>query len=123
MSVGITCSSRVVAGVNRLMQNRRSRKMVAMSVLASRLVKSLFVTSSSPNFCSNWLLTVASSSLSDWSSSFDVSNSSLVDCSSSLIGYDFFVGGLELLVAGFQFLDRALQFAARDDAVRLPIDG
>ena len=58
-----------VAGVKRRMRRSESRKRVAMSVLASRFVRSLVVASSSLTLSCSWLLTVLSSSLSDCSSS------------------------------------------------------
>src|SRR5208337_3074236 len=82
-SVGIRLNSLVAAGVNRLMQNRRSRKIVAMLVLANKLFRSLAIAVDSSNLAWSWLLSVVNSSLSDCISSFEVSSSSLVDWYSS----------------------------------------
>ncbi len=77
--------SRVVAGVKRRMRSSRSRNRVAISVLESRLLRSLLVLSTSITLFWSWLLTVVSSSLRDCSSSLEVSSSSLLDCSSSFM--------------------------------------
>ncbi len=83
-SPGMRRKSRVAAGVKRWMRSRVSRIRVPMSVAASRLLMSSWVSISSSFFFFSSALTVSSSSLVDCSSSREVSSSSLVDCSSSL---------------------------------------
>src|ERR1700733_7019522 len=65
----VTRKSFAVASVNRLMRRSGSSRIVATSVIDSRLSKSLLVDSSSATFCASWWLTVCISSLSDCSSS------------------------------------------------------
>ncbi len=84
-SAGIRWNNSTAAGVNCRMWKVVSRNSVAMSVLVSRLSRSFVVASNCDTFSSSWLLSVVSSSLSDCSSSFEVSSSSLLDWSSSFI--------------------------------------
>ena len=83
-SDGIRSNRSVTVGVYRRMRNWRSRKRTAMSVLASRLARSLLVPSSSSDLAWSWVLTVTSSSFRLCSSSLPVSSSSLALCNSSL---------------------------------------
>ena len=74
-SVAISLKSLVAARVKRLIRKPGSRNTMATSVMLSRLARSLLAASSSCTLSRSWLLTVLSSSLSDWnSSSMDVCN-------------------------------------------------
>ena len=84
MSAATRSNSVRAAGENHLMRNSRSRHSVAISLLSSRLRRSLLAASSSPILSWSCWLTVFNSSFSDCSSSFELSSSSLADCSSSL---------------------------------------
>eukprot|EP01136_Pigoraptor_vietnamica_P032383 Opistho-1_new@94181 len=84
MSPGIRSIRSRAAGVNRRMRKLVSRNRTAMSVLASRLVRSLLAAWCSSILPRSWALTVVNSSLSDCISSLLVSNSSFALWSSSL---------------------------------------
>ena len=79
MSPGMTLNSDRVAGVKKRIFRSESRNIVATSVLYSTFCRSLAVVLCFSNVSWSWLLSAVSSSFSDCNSSFEVSNSSLVD--------------------------------------------